>query len=94
MNRIQKIRHDCRKATLLIEKEQFGKLGWREKIELRIHLAGCSVCRLFKQQSAVISRLVGELLGNNNLDTHATLPQDDKRVMQEKIEQAIGENNL
>ena len=46
----------------MIEKRQLAKLTFRETIELRIHLAGCSVCKLFDKQSHIINALVKQLL--------------------------------
>ena len=54
---LNRIAYNCKKATLLIEKKQSGVLSLREKLELKIHLAGCSVCRLFEQQSIEINRI-------------------------------------
>ena len=54
---LNRVAYNCKKATLLIEKKQSGILNLREKLELKIHLAGCSVCRLFEQQSIEISRI-------------------------------------
>ena len=54
---LNRVAYNCKKATLLIEKKQSGVLNLREKLELKIHLAGCSVCRLFEQQSIEINRI-------------------------------------
>ena len=54
---LNRVAYNCKKATLLIEKKQSGVLSLREKLELKIHLAGCSVCRLFEQQSIEINRI-------------------------------------
>ena len=56
-NELNRIAFNCKKATLLIEKKQSRVLSLREKLELKIHLAGCSVCRLFEQQSIKINRI-------------------------------------
>ena len=62
MNKLKKIQYNCKQATFLIEKRQLAKLTFRETIELRIHLAGCSVCKLFDKQSHIINALVKQLL--------------------------------
>ncbi len=54
---LNRIAYNCKKATLLIEKKQSVVLSLREKMELEFHLAGCSVCRLFEQQSLQINRI-------------------------------------
>ncbi|MGF6848913.1 hypothetical protein QFZ51_004148 [Chitinophaga sp. W3I9] len=58
MNELKKIAYNCRKATFLIEKQQIGRITLREKLELRIHLAGCSICKTFQQQSIIINQMV------------------------------------
>lgn len=58
---LKKIAYNCKKATFLIEKKQVGSISNREKLELKIHLAGCSVCRIFEQQSTAINRMVKDL---------------------------------
>ena len=62
MNKLKKIQYNCKQATFLIEKRQLAKLTFRETIELRIHLAGCSVCKLFDKQSHIINALVKQVL--------------------------------
>ena len=61
MSELRKIQYNCRKATYLIEKRMLDKITLREKIELRIHLAGCSVCTLYNKQSRVIHQMVQQL---------------------------------
>jgi hypothetical protein len=58
MNELTKIAYNCKKATYLIEKKQLGEITLKEKIELKIHLAGCTVCRTFEKQSVIISKMV------------------------------------
>ncbi|RBQ07912.1 hypothetical protein [Pedobacter miscanthi] len=58
---IRKIAYNCRKATFLIEKQQLTSITIREKLELKIHLAGCSICRTFMQQSIAINKMVYNL---------------------------------
>lgn len=64
----------CKKATYLVSKKEENKLTWLEKIKLNGHLAICSVCRRFEQQSGFI--------GNNAKNTHeyfhAVLSQEAK----------------
>lgn len=59
------IAYNCRKATFLIEKQQIGNITRREKMELKIHLAGCSICVTFMQQSTVINQMARELFNSD-----------------------------
>jgi len=66
---VKKIAYNCREATFLIEKKQLTTITLREQMELKIHLAGCSVCRIFEEQSIIINKMVKNLFhGNHKLD--------------------------
>ena len=86
MDELTKIAYNCEKATFLIEKKLIGSITARQKLELKIHLAGCKICRVFEQQSKAINRLVHELFHGS---THHEQKLDDefKRTLQELIEQ-------
>ncbi|MEJ5995068.1 hypothetical protein WG904_11625 [Pedobacter sp. Du54] len=58
MNALKRITYNCRKATFLIEKKNCGRISIKEELELKYHLMGCSVCRIFQQQSMLINRMV------------------------------------
>jgi hypothetical protein len=52
------ISNNCKKATWLIEKKNLKGISFFQHIELRIHLAGCSICRLYLKQSQLIDTVV------------------------------------
>lgn len=83
MSKLKKIAYDCRKATLLIEKRQFGKLNLHERAELAIHLAGCSVCRLYHQQSLAINAMIKRLFAAK--EAQGGLDADFKQTLQHRI---------
>jgi hypothetical protein len=85
---LRKIAYNCREATFLIEKKQIGSITPFEKMKLKIHLAGCSVCRIFEKQSITINRMVKELFSTSK---HTELKLDDgfKKDMQERIEREL-----
>jgi hypothetical protein len=87
MNKLKKIQHDCHKATFLIEKRTMARLTLREWAELNIHLAGCSVCRVYKKQSYLIGQMVHQLLYSNTREYK--LGEKDKKVMEDRIEDAL-----
>jgi hypothetical protein len=91
MNELKKIQYNCRKATFLIEKRMIGKITFREAIELRIHLAGCSVCRLFEKQSVLINKMVQQLFAPIN-STVVTLDDNYKKELHNRIEEEINKN--
>lgn len=88
MNEFEKIAYNCRKATLLIEKKQLARLTLRERMELKIHLAGCSVCKLFQQQSVLINKQIRSLLRTPAQDTRL-LDDEYKQVLQDKINEKL-----
>jgi hypothetical protein len=88
MNQLKKIRYNCKEATFLIEKKQIAGLTIREKIRLKIHLAGCSVCRVFQQQSIIINRAVKILFHSSHKD--AKLDEYFKKDLQDRIEEQLG----
>lgn len=89
---IEKIAYNCKKATFLIEKKQIGTISLREKLELKIHLAGCSVCRIFEQQSIKINEMVKNLFHTNSQQEEIKLDEDFKKAMQERIEKELNKN--
>jgi hypothetical protein len=88
VNQIKKIQYNCRKATFLIEKKQLGNITLREKLELKIHLAGCSVCRIFEEQSIAINRMIRELF-NAPEQKGISLDEEFKNDLQERIEKEM-----
>ena len=83
---IRKIQKNCRQATYLIEKRQHTKLTWKERVHLIIHLAGCSMCRLFRRQSRQINRLLHDIFRRPRGNSHS-LDEKFKQELQDKINQ-------
>jgi len=88
MEPLKKITHNCKKATFLIEKKLIGSITLREHIELRIHLFGCSVCRIYQKQTGKINEMVRQLFRRSaNMDTG--LDDSFKKDLQERIENEL-----
>ena len=91
MGPLKKIQYNCEKATFLIEKKLISRITFREQIELRIHLLGCSVCRIYQNQSGKINEMVHQLFHTAvNKDTH--LDENFKKDLQERIEEELNKN--
>jgi hypothetical protein len=91
MGPLKKIQYNCEKATFLIEKKLLSKITFREQVELRIHLAGCSVCRIYQKQTGKINELVRRMFhGAINADTH--LDENFKKDLQNRIEEELNKN--
>jgi len=91
MNWLKKIQYNCHKATFLIEKKQHGSITIRERLELKIHLAGCSVCRIFQRQSLAINRMIRNLLRSPDLK-EVKMDEPSKRNLQDKIIRKLNEH--
>jgi len=90
MNHLKKVIYNCKQATLLIEKRQIRKLSFRESIELRIHLAGCSMCQLYNKQSQIINQMVLQLFHDTQLQVSTlTLDENFKKELQDRIEEGL-----
>ncbi len=91
MSYLKKILYNCKKATYLIDKKEMGAISLREHIELRIHLFGCSFCRIYGKQSRAINQMVKELF-RSTIQMKPTLGEDFKRELQERIEEELNRN--
>lgn len=87
---LKEIAYNCRKATFLIEKQQIGKITLKEKMELKIHLAGCSICVIFMQQSTVINQLAGKLFKPDSAELK--LDEGFKAELQKRINNQLDSN--
>lgn len=76
--------HNCKKATLLIEKKNERRISPLEQLELGLHLIGCSVCRLYKKQSQLIDQMLGQSY-KNSLEEKLTLDKDFKKRLDKII---------
>ncbi|WP_295654995.1 hypothetical protein [uncultured Mucilaginibacter sp.] len=73
---------------MLLEKKVYQPLTFRELIDLRIHLAGCSFCRLYGKQSAMINRMVQQLFRDSENGEYK-LSDEFKRELQLRIEEEL-----
>jgi hypothetical protein len=89
MDKLTKIAYNCRKATLLIEKQQMGRLTMGERVELKIHLTGCSICRTYQEQSIIINKMIKDFF--NERDDHRGLDVDFKKSLQDRINKKLPE---
>lgn len=91
MSYLKRIIYNCKKATLLIEKRDMDRLTFKEAFELRVHLIGCSFCRIYKKQSVVINQMVQQLFHDSS---HGGAKLDDafKKELQGRIEDELNKN--
>jgi hypothetical protein len=91
MSQLKKIQYNCKKATFLIEKKLISHITFREHIELRIHLLGCSVCRVYGKQSRIINDMVRQLF-KSSMPGEVKLDDSFKKELQERIEIELNKN--
>jgi len=89
MSQLKRILNNCRQATFLIEKRQMARLSFREVIELRIHLTGCSICALYNKQSKMIHQMVIQLFHDSGSATGVHLDAGFKQDLQRRIEDEL-----
>ena len=75
----------------MIEKKMLSRITFREHIELRIHLMGCSVCRIYGKQSRIINDMVRQLF-KSSMPGEVKLDDSFKRELQERIEIELNKN--
>lgn len=91
MGALKKIQYNCKKATFLIEKKMIGRITLREQLELRIHLFGCSVCRIYQKQTIKITEMIRQLF-NNAVNKETKLDDEFKKDLQDRIEEELNKN--
>ena len=77
---------DCEKATMYATKNEVEGLGCIKRIQLKMHLTTCKLCRSFVEQSKIISSEVTSIkeIDENNLEVHLT--EQQKENLQETVE--------
>jgi hypothetical protein len=91
MGALKKIQYNCKKATFLIEKKLIGRITLREQLELRIHLFGCSVCRVYQKQTIKINEVIRQLF-NTAVNKETKLDDGFKKDLQDRIEEELNKN--
>ncbi|SDE22920.1 hypothetical protein [Pedobacter soli] len=86
-NALKNIIYNCNQATFLIEKKMAGKISAAQTLQLKVHLAGCSVCKLYMQQSLLINRLFSSFSAAD-----FKLDEAFKISLTKKIEREINKN--
>lgn len=79
----------CEEATYLITKSEMTNVGCIKRMQLKMHLAGCELCRRFKIQSDFIDQNLDniESLKLNNQNPKKELPEEKKEELQKLCSQ-------
>lgn len=55
----------CKEITLTVEKGKITKLSFKEKMQVKIHLMMCKLCRNFAVDSNFLDKLLSQLKPSN-----------------------------
>lgn len=75
----------CKQSTECVIKSESGVLTQKNVIELKAHLDDCSYCRLFAEQSGLISKAFQK---SENF-SKTLLSEEEKRSLAKSIENKI-----
>jgi hypothetical protein len=89
MAAIHKILLTCKKATFLAVQQQEIKLGWKQHVQLKIHLLLCKVCAVFNKQIIIIDAFTKQLAKEENVPNCIELDEKQKQ----QLEKIITENS-
>jgi len=81
---MSKFKITCDEATTICDKSQYGKATLLEIIKLRFHFIKCKVCSLYTKQNTLMTRILKK---NKNGHTLCSMSQEDKELMQKKMEE-------
>ena len=93
MKGMSKIMLDCDKATLLVTKTEFVKLGWVDRIKLKMHLASCKFCRNFSEQSNYISAQLNDFKSIDPQKLRLHLSDEQKNRLNKTVKEQSFKNN-
>jgi hypothetical protein len=71
---------DCKEAAILIDRSDWEKLSFKEKLSLRFHNAMCGKCRGYKKFSHILKSLFGDITTANEC-----LSCEEKEEMKKNI---------
>ena len=88
MKGMDKVMLSCDTATYLITRSEYGEISAMEKIQLKMHLAGCKYCRRFAEQSKYISKQLEKI--KDAKDQSILLTDEQKERLKKTIENQNG----
>jgi hypothetical protein len=74
----------CKEATNFISLKEEGRLSFKQRIRLLLHLGVCSLCKLFYRQNKIITRHAPHL----HEQTDVQLSKAEKEEMINKMKEA------
>lgn len=73
-------RRTCREVTTILVAREDRKLGWNERLALRIHLSICETCPRFERQILTVRHSFQRWrhYANDEIDRHVGTPGTNK----------------
>ncbi len=71
---------NCREITELIERGSEERLPLRQRIEVKVHLMMCKLCRNFAKDTAFLDRLLKKI---DNFQQTQLTPSEKKQIKRE-----------
>ena len=91
-NIMMKMMISCEQATYLVDKEQYVDLSFKDKFDLKFHLATCKFCRLYKTESHLINKELSKVFTLKGEEVK--LSEEQKKKMLEKLDSHISKNEV
>ena len=73
----------CEQATFLMSKKEEGKLAFKEKIQLRLHLRICDFCTRFQRQVRFFTRHAAQVHEHSGALLREEKKEEIRGVMRE-----------
>lgn len=89
MNWLKNTLFNCREATYLIEKKTDSGITFKQNLQLYLHLLGCGMCKLYKRQSAVIQKLISDMMAEMDESGEIKLSDETKKRLQNEIDSRL-----
>ena len=89
MKRMNEVMLSCDKATYLITRNEFEKLGCIKQLQLKMHKAGCKYCRRFAEQSKYISEQLNKIRTPEGQKHFLCLSEKQKQKINAAIDKQI-----
>ncbi len=86
---MSKLMLDCKQATYLVSINNFKKMSFSKKIQLKMHLWACSYCRNFKIHSHQIDISLHNQLFNPSILAEENLSEAKKTEIETTVNQEL-----
>jgi len=72
----------CKEVAAIVASDEMGDLSWLKRLELRMHLMMCRLCRRYETQIRAIGNIYREMWQSRREDP-ATLERLESRILED-----------